>query len=143
MSCAVLGQGASAIVLPPVEIQPRSAAFFDYVEKYSDAGASEFCPVRSLDARAVASVQAASLCVHNGLGCRGYSRSDFIVRLVGGEARPMYLETNTLPGMTERSLLPKEAAAAGTDFRSLCLWILGQAVHDLTSQPRAALAAHP
>ncbi len=133
VSCAVLGQGASATALPPIEIQPRSATFFDYVEKYSDSGASEYCPVRSLDASAVESVQAASRRIHAGLGCKGYSRSDFIVRVAHGAASPMYLETNTLPGMTERSLLPKEAAAAGLNFRSLCLWILGQAVNDVTS----------
>jgi len=108
------------LALPPVEIRPHGA-FFDYHEKYSDDGALELCPPRSLDARACELVCARALAAHEALGCEGYSRTDFIVPEEGGE--PVFLETNTLPGLTPRSLLPRSAAAAGIDYRTLCLWI--------------------
>jgi D-alanine-D-alanine ligase len=106
--------------LPPVEIRPRGA-FFDYQEKYSADGAIELCPPANLSVEACARVQAQALAAHRALGCEGYSRTDFIVPRDGGE--PVFLETNTLPGLTPRSLLPKAAAAAGIDYRTLCLWI--------------------
>ena len=45
-----------------------------------------------------------------------------------GEDEPVFLETNTLPGLTPRSLLPKSAAAAGIDYRTLCLWIAANGI---------------
>jgi D-alanine-D-alanine ligase len=62
---------------------------------------------------------------HRLAGCDGYSRTDFIVpREDGREGEPVALEINTLPGLTARSLVPRAAAAAGLDFRGLCLAIL-------------------
>ena len=58
-------------------------------------------------------------------GCDGYSRADFIVPAAGD---PVLLEVNTLPGLTERSLLPQEAAAEGTSYRDLRLFILDRAL---------------
>ena len=107
--------------LPPVEIRPRRGAFFDYDEKYSSDGALELCPSESLSSEVVERVREAALLAHRSLGCEGYSRSDFIVPF--GESEPVFLETNTLPGLTPRSLLPKAAAAIGIDYRTLCLWI--------------------
>jgi len=54
---------------------------------------------------------------HRVLGCDGLSRSDFIVEADG---TPVYLETNTVPGMTEQSLCPLSARAAGMSFGELC-----------------------
>lgn len=108
------------LALPPVEIRPRGA-FFDYHEKYAEDGALELCPPQSLDAPTCERVRACALAAHRALGCEGYSRTDFIVPAAGGE--PVFLETNTLPGLTPRSLLPRSAAAAGIDYRTLCLWI--------------------
>jgi D-alanine-D-alanine ligase len=108
------------IALPPVEIRPRGT-FFDYHEKYDADGALELCPPLGIPPEECARIEAAALAAHRALGCEGYSRSDFILPSAGGE--PVYLETNTLPGLTPRSLLPKAAAAVGIDYRTLCLWI--------------------
>jgi D-alanine-D-alanine ligase len=108
------------LALPVVEIQPRGA-FFDYHEKYAEDGAIELCPPATLDEHAQERVRAQALAAHRALLCGGYSRTDFIVPEDGGD--PVFLETNTLPGLTPRSLLPKSAAAAGIDYRTLCLWI--------------------
>ena len=61
-------------------------------------------------------VQETALAAHRALGLRGYSRSDFILREDGV---PMLLEVNTLPGMTDTSLVPQEAAAVGLSFEEL------------------------
>ena len=106
------------LALPPVEIRPRRGAFFDYDEKYSSDGALELCPSESLEPAAVERVREAALLAHRSLGCEGYSRSDFIVPV--GESEPVFLETNTLPGLTPRSLLPKAAAAVGIARKNPC-----------------------
>ncbi|MEQ1891720.1 MAG: D-alanine--D-alanine ligase [Planctomycetota bacterium] len=108
------------LALPPVEIRPRGT-FFDYHEKYDADGALELCPPVGIVPEDCARIEARALAAHRALGCEGYSRTDFIVPEGGGE--PVYLETNTLPGLTPRSLLPKAAGALGIDYRTLCLWI--------------------
>jgi len=123
VSCGVLGnRGEEPRALPPVEIRPKPGRFFDYKEKYSADGAREVCPPETLSPEAVARVQHAAARMHALCGCDGYSRVDFIVA-AGDE--PVLLELNTLPGLTPRSLLPKEAAAVGMDYLELCLWIVG------------------
>ncbi|MCZ6596900.1 MAG: D-alanine--D-alanine ligase [Planctomycetota bacterium] len=125
--------------LPPIEIRPHEGRFFDYDEKYSESGALELCPPRALDAATCERLRALALRAHTLLGCEGYSRTDFIVpRAPDGHTgfeEPVLLEVNTLPGLTPRSLLPKEAAAEGTDFRTLCLSILRHGL-DATRAPR-------
>jgi D-alanine-D-alanine ligase len=113
------------LALPPVEIRPRGS-FFDYHEKYAEDGALELCPPTGIEAHTCERLRAQALAAHNALGCEGYSRTDFIVPADGGE--PVFLETNTLPGLTPRSLLPKAAAAAGIDYRTLCLWIAANGI---------------
>lgn len=121
----VRAPGGELVALPPVEIRPRSG-FFDYREKYAEDGALELCPPVSLDATACERVRARALDAHRALACEGYSRSDFIVPEDGGE--PVFLETNTLPGLTPRSLLPRAAREAGIDYRTLCLWIVADGI---------------
>jgi len=117
----VVGNRASGLaVLPPVEIHPRSGSFFDYREKYSEDGAEEICPPRDLDADATLALSRAARVAFEAAGCEGYARVDFIVP-DGHPGEPVVLEANTLPGFTPRSLLPRAAAAAGADFRRLCL----------------------
>jgi D-alanine-D-alanine ligase len=109
-TCGVLERADGAeIALPPIEIIPADGGFgFDYRAKYL---AKEICPGRfSPDISAAIMEQA--LRAHRGLSCRGYSRSDFIVSASG----PVYLETNTLPGLTRASLLPKALKAQGIEF---------------------------
>ena len=112
--------------LPLVEIRPHPGRFFDYEEKYSAQGAEELCPPQAVPSAVCERVQGLALSAHRALRCAGYSRTDFIVPRAGGD--PVVLELNTLPGMTPRSLLPRAAGVAGIDYRTLCLWIAGEAL---------------
>jgi len=100
------------VALPLVEIRPKASAFFSYREKYDADGAQETCPA-DLPPEKEEEGRAVALRVHELLGLRGLSRTDVIL---DAEGRWNVLETNTLPGMTARSLVPKAAAAAGIDF---------------------------
>ncbi len=105
--------------LPPVEVVPKSGVY-DYNAKYT-AGATEYyCPARLPAETLGLCMQRAEQAVL-ATGCAGAPRVDMIV---GDGGEPMVLEINTIPGMTETSLLPKAAAAAGMDFDSLCLRML-------------------
>ncbi|MEW6073022.1 MAG: D-alanine--D-alanine ligase [Planctomycetota bacterium] len=116
----------SLVALPAIEIRPHPGRFFDYEEKYSPAGAAELCPPESVSAEIGERVRRLSLLAHRTLRCRGYSRSDFL--LPAGSREPVFLEANTLPGMTPRSLVPLAARTAGIDYRTLCLWIAAAAL---------------
>lgn len=105
--------------LPAVEIIPASE-YFDYAAKYQDGGSQEICPAPIPEAQWRAMGEA-TLRLHRALGLRAYSRADF---LLDDEGRAWCLETNTLPGMTPASLIPKEAAAAGISYPQLCQRIL-------------------
>ena len=115
VTCAVIGnRGGPERVLPVVEIVPKGRPFFDFAAKYDPASCEEICPAR-ISPQERARVEAAAIAAHRALGCDGMSRSDFI--LAGGE--PVYLETNTIPGLTENSLCPRAARAAGLSFPRL------------------------
>jgi len=100
--------------LPPIEIRPLAAEFFDYVAKYKDKGSEEICPApRSPEI--LARIQDIALRAHNALGCRGVSRTDMILK----DDVFYVLEVNTLPGLTANSLLPKSFVAAGGSYSGL------------------------
>lgn len=109
--------------LPIIHIQPRSG-FYDMSNKYpwlaNQGGTDYFCPA-DLSDETTARVQAEALAAHRSLGIEVYSRVDV---LLGAGETPYVLEVNTIPGMTESSLLPKAAAAAGMNFSKLCLIIM-------------------
>jgi D-alanine-D-alanine ligase len=110
-TCGVLEQPDGAVVaLPPIEIIPAEGGF-DYTAKYLAKSTQEICPGRFTPE---VSAQIGDLAVraHQAMSCRGYSRSDFIVSAKG----PIYLETNTLPGLTKASLYPKALKAQGIEF---------------------------
>jgi D-alanine-D-alanine ligase len=115
LTVAILNDGA----LPIVHIAPPDGVY-DMASKYpwlSGAKGSEyFCPA-DLDLETTMAVQAAALAAHRSLGVEIYSRVDV---LLDSQNRPFVLEANTIPGMTETSLLPKAAAAAGISFPELC-----------------------
>ena len=102
-------------VLPVVEVRPKAGSY-DYKNKYT-AGATEyFCPA-DFDVATTKRIQDAALGAFQAIGGRDYARVDVMVRADGS---PVVLEVNTLPGMTETSLLPKAAAAAGMHYAALC-----------------------
>jgi D-alanine-D-alanine ligase len=106
-------------VLPIIEIRPRGG-FYSYANKYTwtnRGGAAEHeCPAR-LSRTEKKIVESAALAAHRALELEVYSRVDIILD-TNREAQ--VLEVNTIPGMTETSLLPEAAAAAGISMSKLC-----------------------
>lgn len=90
--------------------------FYDSAAKYEPSELHHVIPAR-LDPEAYQRAQELAVAAHKALGCAGCSRSDFIVTADG---TPVILETNTIPGMTERSLLPDSARRSGIPFPELC-----------------------
>ncbi len=102
-------------VLPVVEVRPKRGNY-DYQTKYTAGATDYFCPAE-FDAATTKKIQDAALGAFNAVGGRDYSRVDVMVCADGS---PVVLEVNTLPGMTETSLLPKAAAVVGMNFAELC-----------------------
>ncbi len=115
LTCAVLEEPDGQLTtLPVVEIQSRHDAFFDFDEKYRGADAVEIVPARISD-QVAAACQEVAKTAHRALLCEGFSRTD----LFWTERGPVVLETNTIPGLTPQSLLPRAAQAAGIAFGAL------------------------
>lgn len=101
--------------LPLIEIIPdEQHEFFDYDAKYTAGITQEICPAR-IDAKLAEIAQGYAKIAHRALFCRGYSRTDMILK--GNQI--FVLETNTIPGMTANSLLPLAARSAGIEFGRL------------------------
>lgn len=113
ITCAVLGN-KNPLALPLIEIKPKISQFFDYKAKYEAGGSEEICPA-PLEAIISKRIQALAIKTHLALGCRGVTRTDLILH----GSRPFVLEINTIPGMTETSLVPQAAAKAGLGFSKL------------------------
>ncbi len=105
--------------LPIIEIVPKSK-FYDYQAKYAPGGSEHIIPAR-LEKRVAEGIARFALQADRALGCRAYSRVDLRVDRKG---QPWVLEINTIPGMTERSLLPDAARAVGISFNKLVLKII-------------------
>lgn len=103
------------VALPVVEVRPKSGAY-DYRNKYTPGCTDYLCPA-GFPGETTVRIQEAALGAFRAVEARDYARVDVMVT---PEAMPMVLEVNTLPGMTETSLLPKAAAAAGISFPELC-----------------------
>jgi D-alanine-D-alanine ligase len=101
--------------LPIVEVRPKVGSY-DYKNKYTVGRTEYFCPA-DFDSAMTKRIQAAAFSAFHAIGGRDYARVDVMV-CAGGE--PVVLEVNTLPGMTETSLLPKAAASAGLNYAQLC-----------------------
>lgn len=110
------------VAYPVVHIIPPEGEY-DFSSKYpwlsGGKGSQYICPA-DIDEETTKAVQAAALAAHRSLGAEIYSRVDV---LLDSQNRPFVLESNTIPGMTETSLLPKSAAAAGIPFPELCKMI--------------------
>jgi D-alanine-D-alanine ligase len=112
ITVAVLGTES----LPVIEILPPDDQEFDYENKYNGA-TREICPPEHVSEEQQSTAQKLAERIHGLCGCRDMSRTDIII----GEGSKLYvLETNTIPGLTDQSLLPKAAAAAGIDMLALC-----------------------
>lgn len=107
--------------LPPLEIVPKSG-FYDYQSKYTKGMTDYIVPAR-ISPTLTEELKKTSEAVFQEMDLEGVARLDFIIgkepQKKGGEAPPFFLEVNTIPGMTETSLVPKMAQAAGISFEEL------------------------
>ena len=110
---------------PIIEIIPKND-LYDYESKYTKGMTEYPCPA-DLSNELTVIIQNIALKIHKLLGCRHYSRVDFIL---DEELTPWLLELNTLPGMTETSLIPKSVHAAGMDFKMLIQAIIDESLKD-------------
>jgi D-alanine-D-alanine ligase len=114
LTVGVLGN-RDITALPVIEIIPDTRYdFFDYHAKYLPGASQEICPAR-IDDDLTEKARSYAVMAHRALFCEGYSRTDMMLK-----DREIYvLETNTIPGMTETSLLPRAAKTAGISFSRL------------------------
>lgn len=108
--------------LPVIQIVPKNK-YYDFHAKYTK-GMTEYVVPAKIDEKEYKAAQKAGLDAHLVLGCSGFSRVDMII---DQGHRPVVLEVNTIPGLTETSLLPKAAAACGINFTQLCEKLIGLA----------------
>ena len=99
--------------LPPSEVILEKGRSFDYEGKYLGLGSREVTPA-DLSPEETRACQEAALTAHRALGCEGYTRSDFIL----SEGRCVFLETNTLPGLSSASFLPQQLRSAGISLET-------------------------
>jgi D-alanine-D-alanine ligase len=117
LTIGILGEQA----LPIIEIIPKGG-FYDFTNKYpflnpsAGGGAEHVCPAK-IPEEQTSAIQSLALRAHCALGLEVYSRVDI---MLPEEGEPSVLEVNTIPGMTEASLLPEAAAAAGISYVELC-----------------------
>tara|TARA_Y100000590_G_scaffold365043_1_gene423713 strand:- start:2680 stop:3588 length:909 start_codon:yes stop_codon:yes gene_type:complete len=120
LTVGILGDEA----LPCVEIIPTHD-HYDYECKYTSGMSNYICPA-GLPAALASQLSQTSLAMHDILGCRHYSRADF---RLSPENSFYFLEVNTLPGLTDTSLVPKAAEVLGISFKELIVKLCGMALN--------------
>jgi D-alanine-D-alanine ligase len=110
--------------LPLIEIRPVVSGWFDYEAKYKIGGAEELCPA-PVDEKLTARCQQIGRQAHRILGCSGMSRTDLLVDDAG---EIFVIETNTIPGFTQTSLLPQAAAEVGISYAQLVDMLIQEAI---------------
>src|SRR6267142_1736384 len=111
LTVGVVDGPGGARALPPSEVRLEQGRAFDYEGKYLGKGTREITPAE-VPPQISAAAQAMALAAHRALGCEGYSRTDVIAQARG----PVFLELNTLPGLTRASFLPQQLAAEKTSM---------------------------
>ena len=106
LTCGVWDDGSGPQVLPCTEIRFEEGRTFDFEGKYLGQGTQEITPAE-IEPDCTSAIQTMALKAHRALGCSGYSRTDVMVDAQG----PVFLELNTLPGVTAASLIPQQLEA--------------------------------
>ncbi|HPF20938.1 MAG TPA: D-alanine--D-alanine ligase [Syntrophomonas sp.] len=122
LTVAVIGNNEPQ-VLPLIEITSANS-FYDYESKYTKGMCEHIIPAR-IGEDSAAKIVSISQQVYKLMGCQGFARIDFILDKQG---QPFVLEVNTIPGMTEMSLVPDAARAAGIEFNELVEIIVNMAL---------------
>ena len=126
VTVAVLGNQA----LPVIEIVPKNK-YYDYESKYLPGMSEHIIPAR-VNKETLTILEKNAVNAHQALGCRTYSRADFIVPEDGGD--PIILEVNTLPGMTPTSLFPDAAKHIGLSYNEMIEKLIQLSIHNLKSE---------
>ncbi len=113
------------VVYPLIEITSENE-FFDFESKYTPGMCAHIIPAR-IDDAIKEKLELLAARIYRSLNCRGFARIDF---MIDGEGRPYFLEINNIPGMTEMSLVPDSARAAGISFDDLVDHIIQLALQD-------------
>lgn len=129
LTVPVIGIGRHARALPVIEIRAPEGNY-DYQHKYFTDDTKYLCPA-PIDAALTAQIQELAVKAFHAVGCRGWSRVDFMLREKDGKSEPYLLEINTSPGMTGHSLVPMAAKAEGLSYEDLCCEILALAALDM------------
>lgn len=124
LSVVVLGTDEPRC-LPPVRILPRHADHFDFDSRYSTGQTDFACPPVDVSDTELADVTHAALAAHEALDLSGWSRVDMIL---DADGTPWVLECNTVPGMTDTSLVPRAAIAAGLSSKELVAELIDDAL---------------
>jgi D-alanine-D-alanine ligase len=124
VACGVVKSKNRKIVLPVTEIISKNE-FFDYEAKYTPGKSEEVTPA-NLPEEVTEEIQRLSSLVYDLLGCKGIVRVDFIIV----KDKPWFLEINTVPGMTEESLVPKQVKAAGIHFEDMYSMVVEDLFND-------------
>lgn len=130
LTVGVIEQGASRSPLPCSEVKLDPGRSFDYEGKYLGRGTVELTPA-PVSEEVAAAAQSVAMSAHELVGCAGYSRTDVIVDADG----PVFLEINTLPGLTAASFIPQQLEAAGIPMKSFLRDQLELAQNRRTSPP--------
>jgi len=124
LAVSIVEQDGEPLALPVVEALPEGRDFYDFEARYEIGRTRFVCPAELPD-EAAARIQELAVAAYRALGCAGFARVDLMLR---GDGEPFVLEANSVPGLTETSLLPQAADAAGITFDALVERILGIAL---------------
>jgi D-alanine-D-alanine ligase len=125
ITIGILGTGKKAFALPIIEIKPIISEFYDYKAKYTKGG-SEYIVPADIDKNLSKEIQEIALKIHRIINARAFSRVDAILK----DNKAYILEINTIPGMTETSLLPKAASAINMSYEELVEFILKDSLNN-------------
>lgn len=140
VTCGVLDlDDGGPVALPPTEIESPYDEFYTYEARYAPGRSIHHCPARFPD-DVLQAIRKAAVVAHTSLGCRDFSRVDFVVGDGANLERVTVLEVNTIPGFTGTSLLPEAAAVSGLGFEALCDRLVRKALARGATQTNRPLA---